>query len=413
MSEQSVSRRRFLTQAVSTMGTAMLPAIWSPRLFAEDPRNLSAPVEILKNGPSDKRINLLIVGYGWEGAEAKFHEFIRKTIIEDGLKSRYDALKSTFPFLNLSAAVVLGSADPIGLKIKSGAIGGIDKQGALRIAEQLGASMVYAVINDANITGYSMPDVAAGPTQITTLFHEWGHAFGQADEDLEDPNNYEFLRYFQLNIDRLATSDVKPRWQPALDQRVPGVKTNSIPGTRKLFRGDEQPCMMFSNGDKRGKQFGPVCALGIYLNARRRIGLLESATDDSTPVSVAKGRTPAISLRFIPSGAGLCNIQSWWTSGDPAEMDDLAKKLREERPGREDLTSPRLQATVEKSLSKSLRKFEFVPNNKTRTLDARTSPPVGSHLVIVVATDPTPGIFLDPEKVTILRKVYRVDVLDK
>ncbi len=403
------SRRRFLKQALAGAGAAAFPWIWARRSFAEDAKQLTPPVEIVRNGPAEKRINLLVIGYFWDN-ETKFLEFVRKSMVEDGLKSKYDALKVTFPFLNLSASIVVGKADPVGLQIRNGAIGGFDREAALKEAAAHKASMVCAVINDPRITGQSMPDVAAGPTALTTLFHEWGHAFGQADEDREDPNNYGLQKYFTLNVDRLATPDAKPRWQPALDQKVAGAKTNAVAGTKGLYRGDEKPCMMISNGDNRGAQYGPVCALGVYLNARRRIGLFESVTEEAESIASTKGQLPGISMLSIPSGAGPCSVRAWFCSGESAELDEIAKKLREEQPGREELSDPKLQQQLEKKIGKPLKKFDLAANKRTRALEPKAAPPPGHHLVVAAAVDPTPGIFMDPEKVTAARKVYRLEV---
>jgi hypothetical protein len=405
-----LTRRNFLRGIAATGAAAGLsPFISASRAFALEP---GKETEILKSGPPEHRINLLVIGHGWEtDGEAKFLEFVRKQLLEEGLKKSYDALKPLVPLLNIRALLSAGTPDPLELKTDNGRASGMNWAALEKFRKEHKADISCVLVNNPKLVCASKLDGIVGTTDLFVMFHEWGHGFGQGDEDLDDEwSDDHFSKVGTLNIDRLKTADAKPRWQEALDKKVKGVKTNPVAGAKDQFRGCEDACMMMSNGNKRGKQYGPLCGLGVYLNARKRVGLFESVTDDAAVIATAKGKKPDLAATVISSGAGQITAQGWSCAGAPGLLDALATKLREARTTRDEALDKGLQAKMEKETGLKLAKFEYAWDPKKSTYTAKTTLPAGSHVVVSLFTDPNPAIFMDPERITVSRKVHRVDV---
>ncbi len=404
------TRRDFLRSIGAAAAAAGLSRFLpSSRAFAAEPPK---ETEILKSGAPEHRVNVLVIGHGWEAdGEAKFLEFVRKQLLETGLKTQFDALKPLAPLLNIRAMLHAGDGNPLGLLTDGGRAHGMNWDALEKFRKERKADVSCVVVNNPRLVCASKLDGIVGTTDLPTLFHEWGHGFGQGDEDLDDEwADVAASKHQTMNVDRLKSADAKPRWQAALDKKVKGVKTNPVSGAKDQFRGCDEACMMMSNGNKRGKQYGPLCGLGIYLNARKRVGLFEAVTDEGAALAAAKGKKPEIAATVISSGAGQVTAQGWSLAGTAEELDALAKKLRETKPTRDELMDKGLQAKLEKELGKKPVKFEYAWDAKKATYTAKTTLLAGSHLVVSAFADPNPAVFMDPDGVTVARKVWRVEV---
>jgi hypothetical protein len=127
-------------------------------------------------------------------------------------------------------------------------------------------------------------------------------------------------------------------------------------------------------------------------------------------VATAKGKKPEIAATVISSGAGQVTAQGWSLAGAAEELDALAKKLRDARPTRDELTDKGYAAKLEKELGKKPGKFEFAWDAKKAAYSAKTVLPSGSHLVVGAFADPNAAVFMDPDGVTVSRKAWRVEV---
>lgn len=262
--------------------------------------------DLLRNGTSDNRVDVVVMGDGYGLDDQNEFEDVAKSVVD--VFRIHDQLGEYYAYHNF-VRVHLTSKDQ-GVtgygRTKETALGGhvtgavqgqvgVDHDKAMAMLGQLPAQDGYAIaIVKAGSMGTGGGGIAAiGGRADGTLVHEWGHAFGDLSDEYSTFTGH---RGSPRNTINVSTSDDEQQapWRHFIAAGVPGVGTYR--GADGRIKGAWKPtsggCTMES-----GSRFCPVCCERMVLQIHRRVDPID-AHAPATVHEAAQALTPREEWRF-------------------------------------------------------------------------------------------------------------------
>ena len=262
-------------------------------------------VPLWESGPSDRRIDITILGDGFVmDDQPKFDKWARATV---EILFKVDALKRYQHFCNLRAMNILSAEDGVdsadekrlydtALDAKSLGGGGqvyIDTGKVMEmLAEVREADDLAIVLVQRGVLGTGGGGIATtGRPDRSTIVHEWGHAFGGLLDEYNFGSADRERGFGTRGYNISDTSDPKQvPWAHFLEKRVKGVGV--VEGGAGIAKGRWRPtpagCAMGAAGSLGG--YCPVCRERMIHCIYMRCGAIDEAAPADPVVRVRPGK---------------------------------------------------------------------------------------------------------------------------
>lgn len=402
----AINRRQFMGLAAGFTASVLSGSLDGlvSRVFAEDETDqkvvdqmLGNVIEIVNNGPKDKRINFVVASEGY----VKKDEFVRdvQTIIAEAKKRR--VLDEYGGFVNWTGIWVPSKEvwDPTsenkGTPFQMNTMGGMNLLFADNsvaydsfetAAKKINAHMRGVMANSEKAHGNGGLSFLSTKYPETFLHESFGHGLGELRDEYADLGE-------GFNASR---NPERTPWK-SLEGKIPGIKTTEV--VKGFYRGEEANCLMKSTN--KGMDFGPLCSSNIALEVRKIVRPIYSAPSEAATIDRKTGNQLNLEILTNRSKNYSPDVLAYYRSGDAAAMDKLAADFREKVPT-DGLARDYFKAKKGewKPVSLAAKKGGYVMNSIL---------PEGNHVVVVVANDPNPAILLNNKDIED-KRVYRVDV---
>jgi hypothetical protein len=239
---------------------------------------------LLKNGESDNRVDVVIMGDGFGLDDQNEFADIAKSAVD--VFKNHKLLGEYFTYHNFVRVHLLSKDQGVSGfgRTKETALGGfvagqvqgqvgVDQKKAEAMLNQLDRHDGYAIaIVKAGSMGTGGGGIAAiGGRADTTLVHEWGHAFAGLSDEYSTFTGHRGSPRNTINVS--ATEDLKQvPWRHFIEAGVPGV--GAYRGADGRIKDAWKPtsggCTM-----EKGVQFCPVCREAFVLAIYRRVDPIE------------------------------------------------------------------------------------------------------------------------------------------
>ena len=245
--------------------------------------------DLLRNGPSNNRVDVIIMGDGYMLSHLKSSFHSRSEDVPDAFK-RESVLEEYFSYFNFIRAAVVSADDGIdGYGRESDTaldgyltsrdttgFGGVKTARVLQFLELLPEhdGVAFAIIKSQSDAVPNGPVATVGGAQrdLDAMVHAWGHAFAGLGDEFSNSGRHPSLHKRAPNV---STSETDLPWQHWLDAKQAGVGTYK--GASGLLKAAWRPtasnCVM--NGSKR---FCIVCREAIVLSIYALVDGIESST---------------------------------------------------------------------------------------------------------------------------------------
>jgi len=388
-----VSRRWFLTNGIPGGLVAAYTVLNSlDDVFAEEVKVDT----FVNNGPSELRYDLLWLPEGYTDTAKEQTKFKKDVDAIVAASEKRKFFKEYGNLINWHRIWVPsenvwkmpgGNGTAFNVEHKKTSVSVNEKQRLSDLSGKTKTDLPCVLINASNDVGYTRREILITDLNVDLAVHELGHGIGGLDDEYTKTN----FKGINVSLDEKNSPWI------SIDGKVNGIKTclakdadeRPIAG---YFKGEEGECLM--GGAQPGLDYGILCTNGMILGLRKKIGMIASAPQEGL-VSIKKGAPVGIALETLASRTYMPTVRAWYASGTPDEMDALANQLRAGKL--------EFDAFADKKY-----KPATVSNQKNKaTLTDKL--PAGSHVMIAIVKDSNPAIYLDPEKVTVAQRVYRLD----
>ena len=280
-------------QALSTYRKLLksYPGTQAAKLAEErsKPNALLGWSDVLRSGPSDNRVDVVIMGDGYMLSHLKSSFHSRSEDVPDAFE-REPVLEEYFSYFNFIRAAVVSADDGIDgygresdtaldsylTSRETTGFGGVKTARVLQFLEQLPAhdGVAFAIIKNQSNAVPTGPVATVGGAQrdLDAIVHAWGHAFAGLGDEFSDSGRHPFPHKRSPNVS-ISESDLP--WQHWLDAKQAGVGVYD--GASGQLKGAWRPtasnCVM--NGSKR---FCIVCREAIVLGIYALVDGIESSS---------------------------------------------------------------------------------------------------------------------------------------
>lgn len=241
--------------------------------------------DLLRNGRSDNRVDVVIMGDGF-GLDDQ-NEFVDIARASVDVFKNHKQLGEYFAYHNFLRANLVSKDQGVSGygRVKDTALGGfvagkvqgqvgVDHEKSMRMLGYLPEQDGYAIaIVKAGSSGTGGGGIAAiGGRADATLVHEWGHAFGGLSDEYSTFTGHRGSPRDTINVST-TDDEKKAPWRHFIEAGVPGVGTyrgadGRIDGAWKPTSGG---CTM-----ENGAQFCPVCREQMILQIHRRVDPIDA-----------------------------------------------------------------------------------------------------------------------------------------
>ncbi len=255
--------------------------------------------DILRHGPSDNRVDVVIMGDGYDLEDLNSFEDLAKDVPSmfehDRVYGEY------FKYFNFIAATVFSEEeglDGYGREAKT-ALGAhlipgpkadhvwVDVSLVRSMLEQVGEHDGYAIVFVPHGTvGSGGEGVAAvGGRDPKAVLHEWGHAFAGLKDEYTDDTSYRGDVESWINVSDTEDEERVP-WRHWLEAKVPGIGVyeGADGRVRGAFKPTASGCMM-----EGGDTLCPVCREAVVVQIHQHVDPLDGAQVRSNPDVVPEG----------------------------------------------------------------------------------------------------------------------------
>jgi len=243
--------------------------------------------DLLRHGPSDNRVDVVIMGDGYMLSHLKSSFHSRSEDVLDAFE-REPVLEEYLPYFNFIRAAVVSADDGIdGYGRESDTaldsyltsrdttgFGGVKTARVLEYLEQLPAhdGIAFALIKNQSsaVPGGPVATVGGAQRDLDAMVHAFGHAFAGLGDEFSNSGEHPFPHSRYPNV---STSETDVPWQHWLDEKQAGVGVYDGASGRLdgAWRPTGSNCVM--NGSKR---FCIVCREAVVLSIYALVDGIES-----------------------------------------------------------------------------------------------------------------------------------------
>jgi hypothetical protein len=283
--------------------------------------------DVLRNGPSENRVDIVIMGDGYELGKLK--GFDKLALDVPSVFERNEVFGEYLAYINVLRADVVSEDSGIDAynREKRTALGGAMSDGEqsqvtvdrVAVKKILGTEMPAAdgmaiVLVPLGTLGTGGGGVAAvAAREFDTLIHEWGHAFAHLKDEYSTFTGYRGETEQGINVSDTPDEKRVP-WAHFLDAKVRGVGVYE--GADGKVKGAWKPtsagCIM-----GEGEFYCPVCREAIVLRIHEfvdpiDVALPEPAPDGGEPIRVARDAPkPVFEVQVMQPASHRLEV-SWW-----------------------------------------------------------------------------------------------------
>jgi hypothetical protein len=283
--------------------------------------------DVLRNGPSENRVDIVIMGDGYELGKLKSYD----KLVDDvpSVFERNEVFGEYLAYLNVLRADVVSEESGIDAynREKRTALGGAMSDGAQsqvtvdRVAvkkmleiEMPEADEMAVVLIPLGTLGTGGGGVAAvAAREFDTLIHEWGHAFAHLKDEYSTFTGYRGETEQGINVSDTPDEKRVP-WAHFIEANVRGVGVYE--GADGKVKGAWKPtsagCIMGT-----GEAYCPVCREAIVLRIHEfvdpiDVALPAPAPDGGEPIRVARDAPkPVFEVQVMQPASHRLEV-SWW-----------------------------------------------------------------------------------------------------
>jgi len=254
-----------------------------------EPNALLGWSDLLRNGPSDNRVDVVIMGDGYMLSHLKSAFHARSEDVPEAF-DREPVLEEYFSYFNFIRAAVVSADDDIDgygreadtaldgylTSRETTGYGGVKTARVLQFLEQLPEhdGVAFAIIKNQADAVPNGPVATIGGAQrdLDAVVHAWGHAFAGLGDEFSISGMHPFPHKRAPNV---STSETDLPWQHWLDAKQAGVGVYD--GASGLQNGAWRPtasnCVM-----NESKRFCVVCREAIVLSIYALVDGIESSS---------------------------------------------------------------------------------------------------------------------------------------
>ena len=280
--------------------------------------------DVLRHGPSENRVDVVLMGDGYEVGDLKGYGKIVADVPDVFERDR--VYGEYFEYLNIIRADVVSEEDGIdafGREFKTalgGAMSGGEQgqvtvdRGAVRkiLREELPEADGFAITlvrkGELGTGGGGVAAVAA--RQFDTLIHEWGHAFSNLKDEYSTNTGFRGETTSAINVSSTEDPEKVP-WAHFIKEKVRGIGVYE--GADGKVRGAWKPtssgCTMGS-----GEFFCAVCREAIVLRIHEFVDPIDSAIPDvgGDPIRITRdGEKVRFTVQVMRPSSHKLEV-SWW-----------------------------------------------------------------------------------------------------
>jgi len=383
--------------------------------------------DVLRNGPSENRVDVVIMGDGYELNDLKGFDKLAEDVPR--VFERNEVYGEYLSYLNIIRAVVVSEEDGIDAfnREKKTALGGamsdaiqgqvtVDRAAVKAILrtelpDADGFAAVLVPLGSLGTGGSGVAAVAA--RDFDTLIHEWGHAFSNLKDEYSTYTGFRGETTSAINVSSTPDEERVP-WAHFLEAKVRGVGVYE--GADGKVKGAWKPttsgCIMGS-----GEEFCPVCREAILLRIHEFVDPIDVALPDAVaaadePIRVTQdGPELRFQVQVMQPESHRLEV-AWWLfpagAAPPAAPYDPQAAANGERSSRGKLAPI---DTKPDETGRNARDGQYEFEVKPKHLEP------GEYRVVVRAVDTTelrgeqwPWVLKDPHDLMKSERVWRVVV---
>lgn len=302
--------------------------------------------DIRRHGPSDRRIDVVVMGEGYQLSEQDQLDDLAEQV--PGWFDRQPTLREYLPYFNFLRANLVSAdngVDGFGRDYDTALGGytlstiaghvGIDPAEVRAALDELpehdGLAIVF--VKTGVMASANVGIATVGAQSTGALVHEWGHAFGLLGDEYATTTHERGLPSARPNV-AVSESPQEAPWAHWIEARVPGIGMyeGAAGQVRDAWRPTASGCVMES-----GEFFCRVCQEALLLEIYRRVDGIESC-DPPAPESGAGlilGDEPLELAVTVMRPASHDLEVSWWVLPKGYTPTTGGASTRERRPLRD------------------------------------------------------------------------------